>query len=53
MLSTGVDGFTRSAFMGHSSKDTKDGYTKLSDEAIDRALELMNKHLNEIDAGDK
>lgn len=53
MLDAGVDGFVRSAFMGHSTKDVTGGYTKLGDVAIDRALELMNKHLNEKDAGDK
>jgi hypothetical protein len=53
MHSAQVDGFTRSAFMGHSTKDTTDRYTELSDAAIDAALELMNKHLNKIDSGNK
>jgi integrase len=44
MLAAGVDGFTRSAFMGHSSKDVTGGYTKLSDTAIDKALELLNEY---------
>lgn len=53
MLAAKVDGFTRSAFMGHSTKDTTGRYTELSDAAIDAALELMNKYLNKIDSGDK
>lgn len=53
MLDAGVDGFVRSAFMGHSTKDTTAGYTKLSDKAISTALELINNHLNEKDAGNK
>jgi integrase len=53
MLDAQVDSFTRSALMGHSTKDTTANYTKLSDEAIDAALELMNKHLNSKDTGDK
>lgn len=44
MLAAGVDGFTRSEFMGHSSKDVTGGYTKLSDEAIERALKQMNDY---------
>ena len=53
MLSAKVDGFTRSTFMGHSTKDTTGRYTELSDDAIDAALELMNKYLNKNDSGDK
>lgn len=53
MHSAKVDGFTRSAFMGHSTKDTTDRYTELSNAAIDTALELMNAYLNENDSGDK
>ncbi len=50
MLDAQVDSFTRSALMGHSTKDTTANYTKLSDDAIDAALELMNKHLNKKDS---
>lgn len=53
MLAASVDGFTRSAFMGHSTKDTTGRYTKLNDEAINQALERMNTYLNKLDSGDK
>ncbi|CDX01512.1 Integrase protein [Desulfitobacterium hafniense] len=49
LLAAGVDDFIRSAFMGHSSVNVTGGYTKLSEEAIDRALELMNNYYSKMD----
>jgi integrase len=48
LKSAKVDRFTRASFMGHSPESVTDNYTKLEDEAIDHALELMNTHLNKL-----
>ena len=44
LYAAGVDEKARKEFLGHASSDVTDIYTKMSDEAFDRALKLINNY---------
>ena len=46
LYAAGVDERARKEFLGHVSTDVTDGYTKMSDSAFNRNLNLINEYLN-------
>jgi integrase len=46
LYAAGVDELARKTFLGHSLSDVTEEYTAMSDEAINRNLELLNRYLN-------
>jgi integrase len=51
LYAAGVDEKARKFFLGHSSNDVTDIYTKMSDKAFDRAAVLIDEYHSEIGSG--